>query len=191
MPHQQIIYINGPSSSGKTTLAKALQEAFDEPFLHIGIDRIIGMMPAKINNWEGGSAPLGFSWKKRYDEAGHLMHEIQTGPFALKCVETLRELVKLLASLGHFVIVDDVSFGIDQVKEWHKALEPYSVLWVGLSTPVHLLEERERARPGRILGSARAQADKVHEGVDYDLEFDTSKMPLEQIVQAIVNLYAS
>ncbi|MBA3604063.1 MAG: hypothetical protein H0W50_10610 [Parachlamydiaceae bacterium] len=28
----QIIYINGPSSSGKTTLAKALQQKFDQPF---------------------------------------------------------------------------------------------------------------------------------------------------------------
>lgn len=38
----QIIYLNGPSSSGKTTLAKALQHAFEEPFLHVGIDKIIG-----------------------------------------------------------------------------------------------------------------------------------------------------
>jgi len=37
----QIIYLNGPSSSGKTTLAKALQDVFEEPFLHVGIDKII------------------------------------------------------------------------------------------------------------------------------------------------------
>lgn len=43
----QIIYLNGPSSSGKTTLAKALQHAFDDPFLHVGIDKIIGWMPEK------------------------------------------------------------------------------------------------------------------------------------------------
>ena len=36
----QIIYLNGPSSSGKTTLAKALQHAFEKPFLHVGIDKI-------------------------------------------------------------------------------------------------------------------------------------------------------
>jgi len=35
----QIIYLNGPSSSGKTMLAKALQYAFTKPFLHVGIDR--------------------------------------------------------------------------------------------------------------------------------------------------------
>lgn len=68
----QIIYINGPSSSGKTTLAKALQHEFDQPFLHIGIDRVIGMMPEKLNNWEGGPAPLGFSWKESVDETGDL-----------------------------------------------------------------------------------------------------------------------
>jgi chloramphenicol 3-O phosphotransferase len=40
----KIIYLNGPSSSGKTTLAKALQDAFEEPFLHVGIDKIIDRM---------------------------------------------------------------------------------------------------------------------------------------------------
>jgi chloramphenicol 3-O phosphotransferase len=38
----QIIYLNGPSSSGKTTLIKVLQHVFKEPFLHVGIDKIIG-----------------------------------------------------------------------------------------------------------------------------------------------------
>lgn len=66
----QIIYINGPSSSGKTTLAQALQQELEVPFLHISIDRIIGMMPNKLNNWEGGPAPLGFSWKPAFDETG-------------------------------------------------------------------------------------------------------------------------
>lgn len=31
----EIIYINGPSSSGKTTLAKALQQEFDQSFLDL------------------------------------------------------------------------------------------------------------------------------------------------------------
>jgi chloramphenicol 3-O phosphotransferase len=48
-----IIYLNGPSSSGKTTLAKALQQAFEEPFLHVSVDKIIGWMPEKINDWTG------------------------------------------------------------------------------------------------------------------------------------------
>ena len=62
--HVQIIYLNGPSSSGKTTLAKALQHAFDDLFLHVGIDKIIGWMPEKVNDWTGVEASLGYSWKK-------------------------------------------------------------------------------------------------------------------------------
>lgn len=50
----QIIYLNAPSSSGKTTLARALQHAFDDLFLHVGIDKIIGWMPEKVNDWTGG-----------------------------------------------------------------------------------------------------------------------------------------
>lgn len=33
-----IVLNNGTSSAGKSTLARALQEAMDEPYLHTGID---------------------------------------------------------------------------------------------------------------------------------------------------------
>lgn len=184
-PYFQIIYLNGPSSAGKSTLAQALQETFDPPFLHIGIDRVIGMMPSKLNNWEGGPAPEGFSWKKSMDKTGHPIHEIQCGPFAKKISQTLVEMVLTLADMGHFVIIDDVSFGSVGVNLWRKALKNYKVLWIGITAPLPLLEEREQARGNRIQGSARAQYFTVHPGVEYDLEFDTSEEPLETIVQTI------
>jgi chloramphenicol 3-O phosphotransferase len=181
----QIIYINGPSSSGKTILAKALQQEFDRPFLHIGIDRVIGMMPEKLNNWEGGPAPLGFSWKESFDETGHLMHEIQTGPFARKMVQTLMEIVLTMAKLGHYIIIDDVSFGKNQVDLWREFLKDYKVLWIGIKAPLGVLEARERERSNRIHGSARAQYFQVHKDIVYDLEFDTSKDSLNTMVKRI------
>lgn len=181
----QIIYINGPSSSGKTTLAKALQQEFDQPFLHIGIDRVIGMMPEKLNNWEGEPALLGFSWKQSVDETGHPVHEIQTGPFARKVVTTLVEIVLTMAKMGHCVIIDDVSFGKSQVDLWKEALRDYQVLWIGIKAPLELLEAREKVRGNRMIGSARAQFFKVHEDVTYDLEYDISKHSLETIVRTI------
>lgn len=181
----QIIYINGPSSSGKTTLAQLLQQELDLPFLHIGIDRVIGMMPDKLNDWEGGPAPLGFSWKNSTDETGHLVHEIQLGPFARKMSDTLKEIVITLAKLDHYIIIDDVAFGKQDVDSWRSALKDYNVLWIGIYTPLPILEEREKQRGNRMIGSARAQYYKVHIGVVYDLEFDTSKDSSEKIVQAI------
>lgn len=184
-PHFQIIYINGASSSGKTTLAHALQEAFSHPFLHIGIDQVIGMMPDKLNNWEGGHAAQGFSWKKSIDESGNLIHEIQAGPFAQKMVQSLKEIVLTLAKMGHNMIIDDVAFGNAEIDSWRKALQEYKVLWVGIKAPLPLLEEREKQRGNRMHGSARAQHFQVHNDVQYDLEFDTADKPLEAIVKAI------
>jgi chloramphenicol 3-O phosphotransferase len=181
----QIIYINGPSSSGKTTLAQILQQDLDQPFLHIGIDRVIGMMPAKLNNWEGGPAPLGFSWKNVTDASGHSVHEIQLGPFAKKISLTLKEIVLTMAKMNHHIIIDDVALGEHDVDKWRAVLSDYKVLWVGIHSPLSLLEEREKQRGNRIVGSARAQYYQVHKDVIYDLEFDTSKDPLEKIVQVI------
>jgi chloramphenicol 3-O phosphotransferase len=181
----QIIYLNGPSSSGKTTLAKALQHALAEPFLHVGIDKIIGWMPEKINDWTGGDAPLGFSWKKSKDELGNPLQELQMGPYAQKIGETFREVVLALAKMGHRIIIDDVSFGKGQIDEWKETLQNFRVLWVGVNAPLSVLEEREKERGNRIVGSARGQFHKVHVGVVYDLEIDTHKSNFSENVAKI------
>ncbi len=182
----QIIYLNGASSSGKTTLAKALQDSLKPPFLHIGIDRLIGMMPEKVNNWEGRKAKGGFWWKKTKDATGQTIHEIQLGPYAKKISALLKKIVLTCAKEGHCIIIDDVaSQGIDDVKKWKKALFKYKVLYVGLTTPLSVVEMREKVRKDRILGSARAQHTQVHRGVEYDLEIDTSTTPLHTCVTLI------
>lgn len=181
----RIIYLNGPSSSGKTTLAHLLQQELDIPFLHIGIDRVIEMMPDKLNDWEGGSAPLGFSWKNIIDETGHTVHEIQLGPFARKMSDSLKEIVLTLARLDHYIIIDDLASGKPEVDKWRSALKDYNVIWIGIHTPLPILEQREKQRGNRMIGSARAQYYQVHKDVVYDLEFDTSKDISEKIVQDI------
>jgi chloramphenicol 3-O phosphotransferase len=181
----QVIYLNGPSSSGKTVLAKALQKAFDEPFLHVGIDKIIGWMPEKINDWTGGEACLGYSWKSGADESGHPIQDLQIGPFAKKMEKTFQEVVLTLVKSGHHLIIDDVSFGKDEVDEWRKVLQGYNVIWVGVNAPLHILEQREQERGNRIEGSARGQFHKVHVGVSYDLEIDTHHVPLADNIAKI------
>ena len=100
-------------------------------------------------------------------------------------VETFMQIVITMAEMGHYVIIDDVSFGKCQVDQWKKALGGYKVLWVGIKAPLNILEEREKVRGNRMLGSARAQYSQVHKDVIYDLEFDTSKDSLETIVERI------
>jgi chloramphenicol 3-O phosphotransferase len=182
---KQIIYLNGPSSSGKTSLAKALQESLQLSFLRISMDEIIAWMPEKLNDWTGGSAPDGFSWKGGEDDDGNLTQELQVGPYAPKMGEVFRAAVLSTANLGHHIIIDDVAFGKAQVDVWKKVLKNFSVLWVGVVAPLSVLEQRERARGNRILGSSRAQCHKVHSDVQYDLEVDTSKLSIIQSVEVI------
>lgn len=186
----QIIYLNGSSSSGKTTLAKALQHTFEEPFLHVGIDKIIGWMPEKINDWTGGDAPLGFSWKKSTDASGNLVQELQTGPYAERIAKTFQEVVLMLAKMGHHLVVDDVSLGKKQVDEWKDLLKDFTVLWVGVNAPLHILEQREKERGNRIVGSARGLFHKVHVEAAYDLEIDTHHATLNENVHKIMSLSA-
>jgi chloramphenicol 3-O phosphotransferase len=181
----QIIYLNGPSSSGKTTLAKALQHAFEEPFLHVGIDKIIEWMPEKVNNWTGGEAPLGYSWKKSQDASGNPIQELQAGPYAQKIGQTFQEVILALAKMGHHLIIDDVSFGKQQVDEWKGILKDFRVLWVGVNAPLSILEQREKERGNRIEGSARGQFHKVHIDATYDLEIDTHHASVSENIEKI------
>ena len=184
----QIIYLNGPSSSGKTTLAKALQQALEPPFLHVGIDKIIGWMPEKVNNWTGGTSHLGYSWKEDKDHLGLPIQELQIGPFARKIGETFQEVILTLAREGHYIIIDDVSFGKDQVDAWKDLLKEFSVLWVGIKSPLPVLEQREKERGNRIIGSARGQFYKVHADTSYDLEIDTHHNSIDEAVSRIQSL---
>ncbi|MCF7853067.1 MAG: chloramphenicol phosphotransferase CPT family protein [Simkaniaceae bacterium] len=181
----QIIYLNGPSSSGKTTLAKELQDSFETLFLLVGIDKIIGWMPEKVNNWTGGDAPLGYSWKKREDPAGNLIHELQSGPYAKEIAKTFQEIVLMLAQKGHPIIIDDISFGKEQVDEWKELLKDFNVIWIGVNAPLEVLEQREKGRGNRMIGSARAQFHKVHVDTTYNLEIDTHHASTAENIQKI------
>jgi len=43
----KIIFLNGASSSGKTSILMALQEMLEEPYLNAGIDKFIWMLPKR------------------------------------------------------------------------------------------------------------------------------------------------
>lgn len=42
-----IVYLNGVPSAGKTSIGRALQDALDEPFLLLGVDTFLRMLPRR------------------------------------------------------------------------------------------------------------------------------------------------
>jgi chloramphenicol 3-O phosphotransferase len=56
----QIIFLNGASSAGETTIAHALQARLPTPYLHISIDNLLQMLPARFHERAFGNSEQSY-----------------------------------------------------------------------------------------------------------------------------------
>jgi chloramphenicol 3-O phosphotransferase len=173
----RVVLLHGTSSSGKTTLARAVQALSDEPWLRLGID---AFWSAIDERWmeHGSRASEGFQWS---DDA-----TIVPGPVGDRLAEGMRAAIAACARCGNDLLVDDVFIDRGWLDGWRAALAGLEWLLVGVLAPLPVLEERERARGNRITGEARAQADVIHSGIEYDLRVDTASQSPEECARAIL-----
>lgn len=174
----RIVLLNGVGSVGKSSIAKALQGITAEPFLHLSMDAFIDMMPATM--FEGADG-LTF---ETLQEDGKPSVAIATGPVAARVFSGMRFAIAAMARHGNDLIVDDVMLGRDQA-EYDEALAGLTVHWVGVFAPLDVLEAREKQRSDRMIGLSRWQFDRVHKGIKYDLEIDTSRSSPTECAQLI------
>lgn len=164
----RIILLNGVGSSGKGSIAKALQTMTREPFLHVEMDAFLDMLPATYHDH-----PDAFAYETVHEEGAPLV-VIRTGPMGERLLRGMRHAVAALAGQGNNLIVDDVMLDTTAAAYRH-LLSAFDVVMVGVFAPLDVLEARERRRGDRMIGLARWQYDRVHEGMTYDLEIDTSR----------------
>ncbi|HMP39704.1 MAG TPA: AAA family ATPase [Roseiflexaceae bacterium] len=150
----QIIFLNGPSSAGKSTLAKAIQQQIDQPFWHVASDQFVAAQMLPARHAEGGD----FAWhvmRPRFFRAFH------------RCLPAI-------AGAEQNVIVDHVIEFEAWLYELVDLLAPYDVFFVGVYCPLEELERRERLRGDRMPGEARDHLQVVHSFAAYDATVDTS-----------------
>ena len=182
----RIIYLNGPSSAGKTTLALALQARLPEPFLRLSLDNLIDAMPPQVNDWTGvGSAP-GFSFQALTDADGATIYRVVAGPYGQRIAPAFHAMVVAIARSGLDLIIDDIAFGAAQVAPLREAFAEFSTLWVGVTASPEALLAREKRRGDRLVGSALDQLARVHTGVTYDLVLDTTNLSPEAAADQII-----
>lgn len=168
----RVIVLNGTSSSGKSTLAKALQARLGGPWLVVGIDTVVFALPKAYLD-----QPL---WSEvfRYvpAEAGSAApFRIVTGDLGVRLIHGLHAMVAALAAQGHGVIVDHVLLEPEWLPDLRARLDDTAeLIVVGVRCPLDVVVERERTRKDRTLGQAAAQHDVIHRGIAYDVEVDTS-----------------
>ncbi|MFE2228771.1 chloramphenicol phosphotransferase CPT [Streptomyces kronopolitis] len=157
-----VIVLNGGSSAGTSTLARALQETLPRPWLTFGVDTFVAALPPALTDSPDGLvlAPDG---------------TVSVGP-AFRALETawLHGIAEM-ARAGAGIILDEVLLsGAAGQARWSRALDGLAVLWVGVHCDPATAAARELARGDRVVGMATTQAALVHQGVDYDLEVDTT-----------------
>jgi chloramphenicol 3-O phosphotransferase len=180
------IVLNGASSSGKTTIACALQELWPgpNPLQVSGFDTFLSCQPREFYGIDGGTA-AGFSWRAT-TLGGVATQQIVAGPLGTALVRAAQAYWRACAEEGFDQLIDDVWLTREQALGLKDALEGFDVLWVGVHCPLEVLEARERARSDRPVGQARGQAHLVHSWTSYDLELDTSRLSPAECAQQIL-----
>jgi len=173
----RVVLLHGTSSSGKTTVARAVQRQSDVPWVRLGIDAFWNAIDERWME-HGPRASEGFLWTENAT--------IVPGPVGQRLAAGMRAALATFARAGNDLLVDDVFIDPAWPDEWRRELADLELLLVGVVAPLHVLEARERARGNRIFGEARAQVDVIHRGIEYDLIVDTSRQSPEDCARSIL-----
>jgi chloramphenicol 3-O phosphotransferase len=188
MKKGNIILLNGTSSSGKSTIAQALQKLMAEPYLHTGVDHFLRRLPESHIVYSDGHNPASAAgWLAVFED--HTLVEVRIGSVGLRVITGMYHAIAAYAAAGNQTIVDDVIYDRRVLKAAVTAFSTSNVLFVGVRCPLEVAESREQARGDRARGGARTFYQDVHAHKVYDLEVDSSLFtPAEcalQIKQAI------
>ncbi|HET9340525.1 MAG TPA: AAA family ATPase [Casimicrobiaceae bacterium] len=164
----KIILLHGASSSGKTTLARALQARLDEPFWHYSIDhfRESGVLP------DQRIARGDFAWA-----------DLRPAFF-----DGFHRCLPALARAGNHLVVEHIVETPAWMSRLARLLEGVDVFFVALHCPLAELERRERERGDRRAGEARGDHATVHGFGEVDLAIDATR-PLAGNVDAVLSAW--
>ena len=184
MSQGNIILLNGASSSGKTTIAQALQEVMETPYLHTGIDQfLIERLPKRLIVYGNGIHPTtAEGWLIIFRDKA--LSEVRIGPIGYQWIAGMYRAIAELADEGLDVIVDDIIYDQRVLKIAVQTLPVQQVYFVGIRCPLEVAESREEARGNRAKGGARTSFNLVHVHGVYDLEVDSATYsPMECAMQ--------
>ena len=181
-----VLFLNGCSSSGKTMVARAVQHLSDKPWLRVGVDTFIDMMPDKYIPF-GEQAKEGFEFIAGENANGATV-EIKCGDYGRKFFDTTPNLIATIANNGLDLIVDEVLFADDMLKQYVKLLTTQKVYFIKIACDLKVMQEREILRRDRAIGLANAQTQHIDGSArEYDITIDTTNLSAFNCAQSILD----
>jgi chloramphenicol 3-O phosphotransferase len=186
----RIIFLNGSSSAGKTTIAGMLQQLLEEPWQHMALDQFRDGLPGRfrgLNSPDGTPGAQGLNVVPTQLE-GQRVTQIRFGDHGEQVLRGMRRAIAAFAREGNNVIIDDLLFKPDYLHDYALALEDLDAWLIGIRCSLDVVNQRERARTGRFPGTATSHFHEVHaHGATYDLEVDTSHTTPRQCAERIID----
>jgi len=170
MKKGKIIFLNGVSSSGKTTMAKALQKKLTEPYCWLSVDNFLHTMDDFYLNDQEWLRAGGIEW-------------------IWKALEAFHKSIKTFSDVGLNVIADHVVQMESWLNECLNLLRDHDVLFVQVTCPLNEIIRREKERGDRHIGLGESQLEKLlPKDKIYDLTIDTYNNSIEECVDEIIKL---
>lgn len=120
----KVIFLNGCGSSGKTSIAKAIQHISPELWLAFGIDTFIDMIPF------GRQEPY-LKFTPECNERGPIMH-VAAGSEGAKLFGVMPRFAEMLAHMGNNLIIDEVLLDVTSLRVYAEHLKAHAVYYIGI-----------------------------------------------------------
>lgn len=181
------IVLNGTSSSGKSSIAAALQQLLPVPVQVSGIDTFLALQPAAMFALPGAPGPCeGFTWSP-VEVEGVACWNVTAGARGEALTRAIHQYWAASAAEGLDQVIDHVILNAMLAADLQRRLAPYEPLYVGVRCPLDVIDKRERDRGDRVIGQGRGIGGHVHDYLDYDVEVDTSTTDPDDAARAIAS----
>lgn len=161
----KIIFLNGVTSSGKTSIVEALQDREDCYFYVVANDLFQEMVGERF---------------LREDYWAHLS----------RVIIIMYHTAKLMSDMGHDVLIDGILVERPEIAPHYEQLReilrdnPLSI--VEVACPLEICRERNIARGDRCENQSAEQADIMARGISYALRVETDQLSPEECAEVIV-----
>ena len=161
----KIIFLNGVTSSGKTSIVEALQEQDDVFFYVVANDlfqEMVGEKFLKENYWK----------------------------YLSEVILMMYHTAKLYSDMGKHVLIDGILVEREEIKPHYEQLKeilkdnPLDI--VEVYCPPEICRQRNIARGDRSENQSQEQFELMAENIKYSMRVDTSRMSSAQCAKAIV-----
>lgn len=172
MKRGKVIFLNGVSSSGKTTLAWKIQDLAIEPYYQISQDMFCEMWPGEF-------------WKLMPEKVFN------------HTISLMYSTIRMFVDKGENVVLDHVLLCNEKLKsdngeatlqEFKEIMKGVEVVYVKVECPIEELQRREKLRGDRQVGLAESQMELLNPQHDYDIVINTYHESTEDSAKKILKL---